>query len=158
MLIPQSVGGGSTVPSSNPLNDDAPMNEDGFAAEYNSSAELYADALEMYEEAVEKFNSVTMLADELVKKVQTGALNLENNTIIGISVLSAPPPAPPTPPIIPPQFENITKNENVTLIVVDEPPSPPPGGEGEREGDGQKEVLFTIPAELVVSMEPHVQV
>ena len=152
---PQSADGGS-VPSSNPLNDDAPMNENSFAADYNVSATLYADALELYENAIERFNNVTMLADELVRQIQTGTLILENATIIGISVLSAPPPVPPTPPVIPPQFENISRNVNVSLVIVEEPPSPPQGSD--EGGDEEGEVLFSIPVQLVVSLEPHAQV
>lgn len=126
-----------------------------FATEYNTSALEYMTALDTYQEEVEKFDSIVMIADELVKQVQTGSLTLENATILGVSVVSSPPPTAPPLPVIPPQYENITTNSNVTLVVVESPPTPPSTGSGEDTGT---ETNFTIPTELVVSMEPPEQV
>ena len=145
----------TTVPSANPLNDDTPANENSFAAEYNSSAALYADALEMYINEVAKQNNITVVADKLITLVQTGSFTLQNATILGVSVFYPPIPALPTPPVIPPQFENVTKSGNVTLVNVSEPPPPlavPNGG-----GDGG-EISFSIITRLNVSKQPEQEV
>lgn len=88
----------------------------------------------------------------MIFQVLTGELDseLENVTVTGVTVVPATPPAPPTPPVIPPDYENITEEANVTITVVEEPPTtPPPPVEEEEE-----EVVYTIPTEMRVTMEP----
>ena len=145
----------ATVPSANPLNDDTPADEISFAAEYNSSAALYADALQTYINEVAKQNNITMVTDKLITLVQTGALTLQNATILGVSVLPPAPPAAPTPPVIPPQFENVIKSGNVTLVSISDPPPPPAVPNG--GGDGE-EIGFLIPTRLNVSKQPEQEV
>ena len=143
----------TTTTSTNPLNDDAPSNITSFAAQYNLSAAVYIEELAAYIEQLDKHSNITMVVDELVRLVQTGSWSPENATILGLAVQSAPPPALPTTPVIPPQYENVTKSGNVTIVDV---PTPPPtvsisGG----NTDSEVELTFSIPTTLVVSMEPH---
>ena len=142
----------TTVPSPNPLNDDTPANEISFAAEYNSSAALYADALQTYINKVAKLNNITVVADKLITLVQTGSLPLQNATILGISVFYPSIPAAPFYPVIPPLFNET----NVTLVNVSEPTlsSAVLNGGG---GDGG-EINFSIITSLNVSKQPEQEV
>ena len=109
----------------------------------------------MYINEVAKQNNITVVADKLITLVQTGSFTLQNATILGVSVFYPPIPALPTPPVIPPQFENVTKSGNVTLVNVSEPPPPlavPNGG-----GDGG-EISFSIITRLNVSKQPEQEV
>ena len=77
--------------------------------------------------------------------------------MIGITVVPAVAPAPPSVPVIPPVYENVTTEDNVTLAPVEEIPTEPPitaePGEGEQEG-----IVYTIPTEMRVTMEPQEEV
>ena len=145
----------TTVPSANPLNDDTPADEISFAAEYNSSAALYADALEMYINEVAKLNNNTLVADKLITLVQTGSFTLQNATILGISVFYPPIPAQPTPPAIPPLYADLIKN--VTLVNVSDPSSSITVHNGGGGGNGG-EISFSIITRLNVSKQPEQEV
>ena len=95
-----------------------------------------------------------MLGNTVVELIQTGNPDIKNASIVGLTVIPASLPSQPSLPVIPPQFENITDNSNVTLASVTKPPVPV---NGINRGK-QNEIKFVIPSELVVSMEPHIQV
>lgn len=93
-------------------------------------------------DAVEDIESMNMLGDMLVDLVQTGSPDLENYSIVSISLSPATPPTLPQVPVIPPSFENITKNYNITLVPID-------GG-----NDNDDVIMFTVPSELVITKAP----
>lgn len=95
-----------------------------------------------------------MLGNTVVDLVQTGSPGIKNASIVGLTIIPASLPSQPSLPVIPPQFENITDNSNVTLASVTKPLEPV---NGIKRGK-QNEIKFAIPSELVVSMEPHIQV
>ena len=91
----------------------------------------------------------------MVELIQTSDPNLMNASIVAISVIPASSPAVPIVPVIPPKFENITEDSNITITMVEEPII----DEEEPTGGVNNGVIkFTIPSELTVSMEPHEEV
>lgn len=96
-----------------------------------------------------------MLGNTVVELIQTGSPDIKNASIVGLTVIPASLPSQPSLPVIPPQFENITDNSNVTLASVTKPSVPVNGIINRGK---QNEIKFVVPSELVVSMEPHIQV
>ena len=94
---------------------------------------------------------MNQLADSVVELAQIGGL--QEFFVNSVDVLPAVAPAAPNPPVVPPQYNNITSSNNVTLVVVNNDTTTvnQPGSDQDGSTDPME---FTIPSNLVVSMEP----
>ncbi len=74
-------------------------------------------------------------------------------SVNSVKIIPAVPPAAPSPPVVPPQYTNISNNNgsNVTLVVINNITT---DQQGIDQGNGTEQMEFTVPDNLVISMEP----